>query len=296
MQNKGAIRLFAILLALASLYSLSFTFFTKKTESDAEEFAKGNLVKQNAYLDSIRSEGIYNFLWLRNFTYAECKEREINYGLDLKGGMNVTLEISVVDLVRELSVDKNDSVLVTCIQKALKSQENSQEDFVTLFGKAFYDTYPNLRLANYFSKLDNKDKITYQSTNDEVLAFLKEQAQNAIDNSFNILRTRIDRFGVTQPNIQSLGSGRVLVELPGIKDPVRVRKLLQGTAKLEFWETFENAEVWRFMESANVKIKEMKLVVAPVDTAVAKADTLVVADSAKAESAEIGRASCRERV
>ena len=258
MQNKGAIRIFAILLALASLYSLSFSFFTKKVESDAAEFAKGDLVKQNAYLDSIGSEVVYNFAWLRKFTYAECKEREINFGLDLKGGMNVTLEISVVDLLRELASDKNDSTIHRTIERAKKLQENSQADFVTLFGQAFNELYPNQRLANYFSKLENKEKVNYQSTNDQVLSFLKEQAQSAIDNSFNILRTRIDRFGVTQPNIQSLGGGRVLVELPGVKDPERVRKLLQGTAKLEFWETYDASEIWSTMEAANTKIKEIK--------------------------------------
>ena len=257
MQNKGAIRTFAILLALASLYSLSFSFFAKKVESDAKEFSKGNLVKENAYLDSIRSENVYNFAWLRQFTYAECKEREINFGLDLKGGMNVTLEISVVDLLRELATDKNDSTIHRTIVRAQKLQENSQDDFVTLFGKAFNELYPNQRLANYFSKLENKDKVNYQSSNDQVLSFLKEQAQSAIDNSFNILRTRIDRFGVTQPNIQSLGGGRVLVELPGVKDPERVRKLLQGTAKLEFWETYDASEIWTAMEAANTKIKEL---------------------------------------
>ena len=257
MQNKGAIRLFAILLALASLYSLSFSYFASKVESDAAEYAKGNLVKENAYLDSIRSENVYNFAWLRQFTYAECKEKQINFGLDLKGGMNVTLEISVVDLLRELASDKNDSTIHKTIERAKKLQENSQSDFVTLFGQAFNELYPNQRLANYFSKLENKDKVNYQSTNSEVLSFLKEQAQSAIDNSFNILRTRIDRFGVTQPNIQSLGAGRVLVELPGVKDPERVRKLLQGTAKLEFWETYDASEIWSAMEAANTKIKEL---------------------------------------
>lgn len=290
MQNKGAIKLFAILLALASLYSLSFTFFSKGVEADAEEFAKGDLVKENEYLDSMKSEGVYNFLWLRDFTYSDCKEREINYGLDLKGGMNVTLEISVVDLIRELAVDKTDSVLVSCVKTAQKNQENSQEDFVTLFGKAFYDLYPNLRLANYFAKLENKDRVTYQSTNDEVLSFLKEQAQNAIDNSFNILRTRIDRFGVTQPNIQSLGSGRVLVELPGVKDPERVRKLLQGTAKLEFWETFENGEVWRFMESANIKIKEMKMAQSGVMQDTASSVATVANSASQVDTAKKGLA------
>ena len=285
MQNKGAIRLFAILLALASLYSLSFSFFTKKVESDAAEYAKGNLVKQNAYLDSMRSETIYNFAWLRKFSYAECKEREINFGLDLKGGMNVTLEISVVDLLRELSTDKNDSVVRRTIERAMKLQENSQEDFVSLFGKAFNELYPNQRLANYFSKLENKERVNYQSTNDQVLSFLKEEAQSAIDNSFNILRTRIDRFGVTQPNIQSLGGGRVLVELPGVKDPERVRKLLQGTAKLEFWETYDAAEIWTTMEAANTKIKEIKELqtktIKATDTAKAVAGTEAKEDTAK---------------
>lgn len=286
MQNKGAIRIFAILLALASLYSLSFSFFTKKVESDAAEFAKGDLVKQNAYLDSIGSEVVYNFAWLRKFTYAECKEREINFGLDLKGGMNVTLEISVVDLLRELATDKNDSTIHKTIERAKKLQENSQADFVTLFGQAFNELYPNQRLANYFSKLENKDKVNYQSSNDEVLSFLKEQAQSAIDNSFNILRTRIDRFGVTQPNIQSLGGGRVLVELPGVKDPERVRKLLQGTAKLEFWETYEASEIWSTMEAANTKIKEIKEQqskkgIIATDTATAIAATDSTTDTAK---------------
>jgi len=283
MQNKGAIRTFAILLALASIYSLSFSFFAKKVESDAKEFSKGNLVKESAYLDSIRSENVYNFAWLRQFTYAECKEREINFGLDLKGGMNVTLEISVVDLLRELASDKNDSTIHKTIVRAQKMQENSQDDFVTLFGKAFNELYPNQRLANYFSKLENKDKVNYQSTNDQVLSFLKEQAQSAIDNSFNILRTRIDRFGVTQPNIQSLGGGRVLVELPGVKDPERVRKLLQGTAKLEFWETYDVSEIWSMMEAANTKIKELNeaKTVKAVDTTKAIAGTNAKADTAK---------------
>jgi len=290
MQNKGAIRIFAILLALASLYSLSFSFFTKKVESDAAEFAKGDLVKQNAYLDSIGSEVVYNFAWLRKFTYAECKEREINFGLDLKGGMNVTLEISVVDLLRELASDKNDSTIHRTIERAKKLQENSQSDFVTLFGQAFNELYPNQRLANYFSKLENKEKVNYQSTNDQVLSFLKEQAQSAIDNSFNILRTRIDRFGVTQPNIQSLGGGRVLVELPGVKDPERVRKLLQGTAKLEFWETYDASEIWSTMEAANTKIKEIKAEQAKKGTVGADTTKAIAGKDSTADTAKKGLA------
>src|ERR1035437_69270 len=290
MQNKGAIRLFAILMALASIYSLSFSFITKNVESKAADYAKGNLVKQNAYLDSMRSETVFNFAWLRKFSYAECKEREINFGLDLKGAMNVTLEISVVDLLRELSTDKNDSVILRTIARAKKLEENSQADFVTLFGKAFNELYPNQRLANYFSKLENKEKVNYQSTNDQVLSLLKDQAQSAIESSFNILRTRIDRFGVTQPNIQSLGGGRVLVELPGVKDPERVRKLLQGTAKLEFWETYDAAEIWTTMEAANTKIKEIKALQAKTVKASADTSKAVAGTAAKADTAKKGLA------
>lgn len=280
MQNKGAIRLFAILLVLASLYSLYFTFVTRSVETDADEYAQGDQVKRNAYLDSIKSEPVYNFLWIKEYTYSAAKEKELNFGLDLKGGMNVTLEISVVDLIKGLSNNPQDSSLLSSIAEANKLQENSQDDFVTLFGKAFEQKYPNARLAPLFISPDKKGKIEYNSSNDEVITVLKKEAQDAIDNSFNVLRTRIDRFGVTQPNIQALGSGRVLVELPGVKDPARVRKLLQGTAKLEFWETYESNEVWPFLQQANTKIKELKQLNAGTPEAVASDSTVAAADSA----------------
>jgi len=282
MQNKGAIRLFAILLVIASLYSLYFTFVTRSVEADADEYAQGDLIKKNAYLDSIKSEPVYNFLWIKDFTYAACKERELNFGLDLKGGMNVTLEISVVDLLKGLSNNPTDSTLLATIASTKKAQEDSQEDFVTLFGKVFEENNPNARLAPLFISPEKKDLIEYNTSNEDVVKVLKAEAQDAIDNSFNVLRTRIDRFGVTQPNIQSLGAGRILVELPGVKDPARVRKLLQGTAKLEFWETYEAAEVWPFLQQANAKIKELNELAET--NASSTEEDLAVADSAVVEA------------
>jgi SecD/SecF fusion protein len=258
MQNKGAIKLFAISLALVCLYQLSFTFFTKKVEKQASDYAQGELKKENAYLDSIGSETVYNFFWIREFTYNECKEREINLGLDLKGGMNVTLEVSVVDVIKALSNYSKDTTFIGAIDLAKKMQKETQEDFVTIFGRAFEQIDPNARLAAIFNTIELKDRITFSSTNEEVLQVIMEETEGAIDNSFNVLRTRIDKFGVTQPNIQHLEtSGRILIELPGVKDPERVRKLLQGTASLEFWETFDNREVYNYIEQANVKIKEI---------------------------------------
>ncbi|MCK4663913.1 MAG: protein translocase subunit SecDF [Bacteroidales bacterium] len=259
MRNKGAIRLFAILLALVCIYQMSFTWKTYKVNKDAEEYAQGDLVKENFYLDSMASEVIYNFLWVREFTFRECKEREINLGLDLKGGMNVTLEVSVVDVIKALSNYSKDTTFINSINLAKKLQQDSQEDFVTLFGKAFETIDPNGKLAAIFATVELKDRINYNSTNEEVLNVIRKETDDAIDNSFNILRNRIDRFGVTQPNIQHLEiSGQILVELPGVKEPERVKKLLQGTAQLEFWETYENKEVYQYLLDANEKIKQMQ--------------------------------------
>ena len=248
----------AIAFALVSLYQLSFTWITSNVEATAEEIAKGDEQKKAIYLDSISGEGVYNFLWLRNYTYRECQEREINLGLDLKGGMNVTLEVSVVDLIRALSNYNKDSVFVAAMDLAVKNQENSQSDFVTLFGEAFNEIDANAKLASVFNTIELKDRINYSSTNEDVLLVIREETNSAISNTFNILRTRIDRFGVTQPNIQSLGTaGRILVELPGIKEPERVRKLLQGTANLEFWETYDNSEVFEGLRAVNEKLKDV---------------------------------------
>ncbi|PKP09195.1 MAG: protein translocase subunit SecDF [Bacteroidetes bacterium HGW-Bacteroidetes-4] len=259
MQNKGAIRLVAIMFALVSAYQLFFTVKTAQVEKDAREYAQGNKLKEVMYLDSIATKPVYNFFWIKEFTYRDCKEREINLGLDLKGGMNVILEVSVVDVVRSLSNYSNDATFNKAIEVARKRQvSDGQANFVSLFGQAFQELDPNAQLAAIFNTIELKDKVNFSSTNQEVLNVIRQEAESAISNSFNILRNRIDKFGVTQPNIQRLGnSGRILVELPGVKDPERVRKLLQGTANLEFWETYDNTELVQQLYAANDKIKEI---------------------------------------
>ncbi|MCB8994238.1 MAG: protein translocase subunit SecDF [Bacteroidales bacterium] len=260
MQNKGAIRLFAIVLALVCVYQLSFTFFSQKTERDAEKYAQGDPVKEKNYLDSISGEVVYNFVWLRKYTYMECKEREINLGLDLKGGMNVVLEISVEDVIRSLAAPHYlaDPVFTKTMALAHQKRATAQEDFVVLFAQSFQEVSPGGKLAQFFMTPDTRGQIDLTTTNEEVISYLRKQAESAIDNSFNVLRNRIDRFGVVQPNIQRLErQGRILVELPGIKDPERVTKLLTGTANLEFWTTYENSEVLPYFQEANTLLKEI---------------------------------------
>ncbi len=256
MQNKGAIRLFAILLALVSLYQLSFTYVTKKVEKEAKESPQG----EQAYLDSVKNIPVYNFLFgLRKYTYQECKEREINFGLDLKGGMNLILEVKVSDVIRALSNYNTDPTFQKALKLAEEREKTSNKDFVTLFGEAFRELDPNAQLSTIFNTVALKGQVNYNSTNEEVLSVIRKETQSAIDNAFNILRTRIDKFGVTQPNIQRLEkAGRVLIELPGIKDPQRVRKLLQGTASLEFWETYNNGEIYNYIVQANAKTMQME--------------------------------------
>jgi SecD/SecF fusion protein len=258
MQNKGAIRFFAIALAVVCVFQLSFTLITNGIEGDAGDYAELQVSKNKKsginkdslyeaynrrYLDSMASTPVYNIL-LKNYTYRECKEKELNLGLDLRGGMNVILEISVVDIVRSMSNNSTDPTFNKAIDNAQSALKNSQKDFITLFYDEFRKADPNAKLSVIFNTLELKDRIKYESTNEEVVNVLREEANNAIDRSFNILRTRIDKFGVTQPNIQKLDiSGRILIELPGVKDKERVRKLLQGTANLEFWETYDNKDI-----------------------------------------------------
>jgi len=279
MQNKGAIRLFAILIGLICVYQLSFTYFAGRVEKDAKVYAKGDKQKELAYLDSMSSEVVYNLLGIRKYTFKEVKELQLGLGLDLQGGMNVTLEVSVVDLVKSLSNFSKDSTFNAAIKLAVEKQKKGQDDFVTAFGKAFEELSPSGKLAAIFNTLELKDQVKYNSTNKEVLDVLKKETQVAIDNSFNIIRTRIDRFGVAQPNIQPLQTaGRILVELPGVDDPKRVRKLLQGTANLEFWETYDNSEVYQYLAQANQKLVEIQAVksqvsATPADTTAKAAKT-----------------------
>tara|TARA_B100000900_G_scaffold407278_1_gene419696 strand:- start:1195 stop:4158 length:2964 start_codon:yes stop_codon:yes gene_type:complete len=261
MQNRNVISLFAILFSLVCLYQLSFTWIANGVEEDAKAFAQGDEVKESLYLDSVATESVYSFIGLKEYTYNECTAREINLGLDLKGGMNVTLEVSVVDVIRALSNNSKDVTFNTAIVTALDKQRDSQDDFVTLFAAAFSEQDPDAKLAAIFYTPELKDRVQTSSTNQEVINVIREEVEEAIDRSFNILRTRIDRFGVTQPNIQRLeGSGRILVELPGVKDPERVRKLLQGTAQLEFWETYEYSNLLGAITATNDFLKELELV------------------------------------
>ncbi len=258
MQNRNFISFFAILFALVCLYQLSFTWIANSVEEDAKLYANGDEVKEKFYLDSISTEPVYN-IGVKEYTYSECTSREINLGLDLKGGMNVTLEVSVVDVIRALSNQSQDLTFNEAISLSLEKQKNSQDDFVTLFGESFQEIDAEAKLAAVFYTPQLKNRVKTSSTNIEVLDVIREEVEEAINRSFNILRTRIDRFGVTQPNIQRLeGSGRILVELPGVKDPERVRKLLQGTAQLEFWETYEYRDLISFINQANDIIKKFE--------------------------------------
>ncbi|HZL09384.1 MAG TPA: protein translocase subunit SecDF [Prolixibacteraceae bacterium] len=276
MQNKGAIRVFAILIGLICVYQLMFTFKASQVENAAKEYAKGDKQKELMYLDSMSSEVAYNLLGLRKYTFKEVKELELGLGLDLKGGMNVTLEVSVVDLIKSLSNFSKDSTFTAAINMAVKNQTDSQKDFVTLFGNAFQEIDPNAKLASIFNTLELKDQVKYNSTNAQVLNVLRKETDIAIANSFNIIRTRIDRFGVAQPNIQPLQTaGRILVELPGIDDPKRVRKLLQGTANLEFWETYDNSEIYPYLAQANQKLAEILSLQS--ETPVTQTDTIAKA-------------------
>lgn len=261
MQNKGAITLLAIALALVSIYQLSFTYKTTRVEKAAKEYALGDPDKEKAYLDSIANQEVYNFLGIAQFTYKECKELELNLGLDLRGGMNVTMEVDVADVVRSLANYTHDEAFNQAIQEAIKMRTSSPKDFVTLFGEAFEKIAPNAQLASpdIFGTVELKEKIKIGANNKEVLDVVRLEADGAIDNTFNILRTRIDRFGVAQPNIRKADiSGRIVIELPGIKDAQRVRKLLQGTAALEFYETFDNGDFYKYLEAANEKARELQ--------------------------------------
>ncbi len=279
MQSKGWIRLVAILLAIASVWQLSFTAVTSIQEKKAAKFAeKAAVAAQNSaafakvpendqayYLDSIRKEENRVFIdsistkkvFLWN-TYKECKAKEINLGLDLKGGMNVMLQVQLQDLVKAIAGDNSNPEFQKALALAKERSVNSREDYITLFADAWKEVGNGQNLAQIFGTYEMKDKITPASSDVDVIRVIREEAESAVANSFNVLRSRIDRFGVTQPSIQKLGnSGRILVELPGVKEPERVRKLLQGTASLEFWETYTNQEISGYLAEANAKLAEI---------------------------------------
>ena len=272
--------LFAVLFAIVCLYQLSFTWVVDGVEAEAYEYAESKTINNNDldsssasvliesdkfqekvkfYLDSVSGEEVYDIL-VTSYTYAECQQRQMNLGLDLKGGMNVTLEVMVIDVIKALSNNSKDSLFNLAISNALQAQKNSQEGFVALFGAEYEKLaiMPGKGLSVIFSTSDLRDKVQFSLSNQEVIDVLTIEVEDAIERSFNILRSRIDRFGVTQPNIQRLEtSGRILVELPGIKNPDRARKLLQSTAQLEFWETYEYSEIFSALEQSNTYLRDM---------------------------------------
>ncbi len=267
MQNKGALKLLTALLILACAYQLSFTLVTKIVERKATKYAaqyapEQQEAKRDAWLDSIKSKTVYN-LGLIKFTYKDCQDKELNLGLDLRGGMNVMMQISVEDVIRALSNDSKDPVFNSALVQARNQQRNSSDDYITLFSRAYNELSGGAPLAYIFNTPELKEHILPTSTNEDVVKVLRTQADGAISNSFNVLRNRIDRFGVANPNIQKLDNGRVLIELPGVKEPERVRKLLQGTASLEFWATYDNSEVFPILAQINQEVARYNAVVKP---------------------------------
>jgi len=287
MQNKGVITFLAILLAIASIYQLSFTFATWQVKKTAEEYSKGDFDKERNYLDSVANIKAYPLL---GYTFKECQEREINMGLDLKGGMNVILEVSVSELIVNLSENSTNKTFRDAIKQAKINQADAQDDFVTLFYDAFKKINPDLQLNAVFSTYSLKDRINNKTSDDDVLKIIREEAQSAIDNSLNVLRSRIDKFGVVQPTIQKIdgNSGRILIELPGVKEPKRVRKLLQGTANLQFWETYDFPDVYQYFYQANTKIREINTANQVKDTTKVEENTdlLVKNDSIAVDTLE----------
>ncbi|MBY0435342.1 MAG: protein translocase subunit SecDF, partial [Cyclobacteriaceae bacterium] len=244
MRNKGVVVVLGIIITLLCLYYLSFTFVSRRVQQEATAYAttkSGNidLSKSQRYLDSLWNKPVYNLFGIE-YTYKEVKENELSRGLDLQGGMHVVLEVSPIEIVRGLSGNNQDPGFVTAITKAREKQRTSEENFADLFYASFKEANPGRSLASMFASSATRGRISLADSDDKVLSVLKEEIEGAIDRSFTILKTRIDQFGTSQPNIQRLpGTGRIQIEIPGADNPQRVRKLLQGVAHLEFWEIVE---------------------------------------------------------
>ena len=299
MQSKGAIKFVAILLAIACIWQLSFTLVTSIQENKAEKYAQAAVDKftqseefaavpegdrayvldslskklNRTYIDSISNEKVYF-----RYTYKDVKSKEINLGLDLKGGMNVMLQVQLEDIVSALAGENKTPEFHKAYDLALERSRNSASDFITLFAEAWKEVSGGQRLAQVFGTIDLASRITPQTSDEDVIAVIRENAESAIANSFNVLRNRIDRFGVTQPSIQKIGNtGRILVELPGVKEPERVKNLLQGTASLEFWTTFTSEEVMADLSALDAALAQT--VEDEVEDTVATADSTSILDS-----------------
>ncbi len=277
MQNKGFVKVFY----------LSFSFVTRHYTNKAKEIANGDTKVEQDYLDSLSNEKV----WLGNYTLKQCREMEISLGLDLKGGMNVILEVSIPDVIKALADNKPDENFNQALATAAKQATNSQDDVITLFIKEYHRIAPDAKLSELFATQQLKDKVNQKSSDAEVEKVLRSEVKAAVENSYNVLRTRIDRFGVVQPNIQSLEDrmGRIMVELPGIKEPERVRKLLQGSANLEFWETYTAKELLPVMQSVDSKLRDVLVTTASTTTdsteVIATEEVVAEATPAKAISA-----------
>ena len=272
MQNKGIVKFIAVVLILVCCFYLSFSFVTRHYESKAA--AMGEVAGQE-YLDSIMNEKVYCGI----YSFKQCREMEIGLGLDLKGGMNVILEVSVPDVVDVLADHKTDAIYKKSMEQAKKEEETSQDDFISLFIKYWKQNANGRPLAAIFATQQMKGKVSTSSTDSEVESALRAEVQSAVDNSFNVVRNRIDKFGVVQPNIQKLEgqSGRIMVEMPGIKEPERVRKLLQGSANLEFWETYNSQEIYPLLAQLNQKYAALGGNAAAIAADTVAADTTAVA-------------------
>ena len=277
MQNRGLVKFFAILFALVSIYQLSFTFVSHNVENDAKLFAKGNSEKEIKYLDSIGKEKVFN-LGFTDFTYNEVKEKKINKGLDLEGGINVQLQISVKDIIKGLSNNSKNPVFNQALANATKNRQGN-EDYLDVFFREFETAAAgNTKLASpdIFANKTLGDEINFKMTDDQTKKVIRRKVDESIESAFEVLRKRIDKFGVTQPNIQKIGqSGRILVELPGAKDVDRIKKLLQSTAQLEFWETYKIDELGNFLMATNNALKlTEKAVAATPETKTATSDSI----------------------
>jgi SecD/SecF fusion protein len=262
MKNKGFVVFMTILISLLCVYYLSFTFIARGVQQDATEAATDannniDYQKKQQYLDSVWNEPVYNLLGIE-YTYQDIKETELNLGLDLQGGMHVTLEVSPVDILKGISGNNQDADFLAALQTAKANIRGTQISFVDEFYRVFKESAPDKSLAYIFSNATNRGRISLSSTDEEVLDVINGEVESAIDRSFQILRTRIDRFGTSQPNIQRLqGTGRIQIELPGVDNPERVRKLLQGVAKLEFWEVYELNEISNIIMAIDGEAKKV---------------------------------------
>lgn len=265
MKNKGFVIFLTILISLLCVYYLSFTYIAQGINEDATDATRNedgtvNVVEKQRYLDSIWNEPVYNYLGIADYTYKEIKETELNLGLDLQGGMHVTLEVSPIDILKGLSGNSRDEDFNAALNQAKENIKGTQLNFVDEFYRVYKEQAPEKNLSTIFATAANRDRFSLTSTDEEILDVINTEVEDAINRSFNILRTRIDRFGTSQPNIQRLqGTGRIQIELPGIDNPERVRKLLQGVAKLEFWEVNTPNEYFPVINEINaILVEEMK--------------------------------------